>query len=140
MSALEPQTAAVVRAEPSTLTAVFWAGCGRGVLLHQRCTSCGCAVFDPAARCRACLSTALDWQQSSGTGVIATWSLVWRPVNPSYQVPYAVAVVDVDDGYQIVTNIVGCDHTEVRTGMRVAVTFHADSEGFTLPYFTPESP
>ena len=63
---------------------------------------------------------------------------MWRPVIPTYTVPYVPAVVDVDDGYQIVTNIVGCDHTEVRTGLRVVVSFHADDQGYTLPYFRPE--
>ena len=63
---------------------------------------------------------------------------MWRPVEPTYTVPYVPAVVDLDEGYQIVTNIVGCDDTEVRTGLRVVVSFHADRAGFTLPYFRPE--
>jgi len=117
------------------LSQVFWDGCARGVLLYQRCASCTAAIFDPADRCRRCLATNLEWAESAGAGSIATWSTVWRPVIPSYDVPYVVAVVDVDEGYQIVTNIVGCDHTEVRSGLRVEVTFHTDEDRFALPYF-----
>ncbi len=138
MTLLAPQAGAVVHPAPSELTQVFWDGCARGELLFQRCAVCGAAVFDPADRCRRCLSIDLRWEQSAGRGAVATWTVVWRPVVPTYTVPYVPAVVDLDEGYQIVTNIVGCDHTEVRTGLRVVVSFHVDGEGFTLPYFRPE--
>jgi uncharacterized OB-fold protein len=122
------------------LTPVFWDGGARGVLLYQCCAGCTAAIFDPADRCRRCLGNNLAWAESAGDGSIATWSTVWRPVIPSYDVPYVVAIVGVDEGYQIVTNIVGGDHTEVRSGLRVEVTFHTDDDRFALPYFRLRSP
>jgi hypothetical protein len=138
MTLLAPQPAPAVRAQPSALTAPFWDACSRHELIHQRCRACGLANFDPSERCRRCLALDLEWEHGAGRGVIATWTVVWRPVVASYEVPYAVAVVAMDEGFHIVTNIVGCDHADVASGMRVAVTFHTDSNGFTLPIFRPD--
>jgi uncharacterized OB-fold protein len=62
---------------------------------------------------------------------------VWRPQTPAFEVPYVVAIVDVDEGYQMMTNIVGCKPDDVRVGMRVEVEFRRMSDEITLPYFRP---
>jgi uncharacterized OB-fold protein len=56
---------------------------------------------------------------------------------PAFSVPYAVAIVRLDEGYDMVTNIIGCSPDEVRTGTRVIVEFHDVGEGVNLPYFRP---
>jgi uncharacterized OB-fold protein len=138
VTALLPQPGTVLRATPSALTAVFWDACADKTLLFQRCQSCGAPQFDPADRCRACLGDELRWEASNGRGVVTTWTVVWRPVVPSYVVPYAPVVVRLEEGFHIVSNVVGCDHADVRTGLRVAVAFHADEAGVVLPYFEPD--
>jgi uncharacterized OB-fold protein len=138
VTALLPQRGPVLRAEPSALTQVFWDACADHRLLFQRCEVCKEAQFDPADRCRACLSTELDWEESAGRGEVTSWTVVWRPVVPSYAVPYAPVVVRLDEGFHLVTGVVGCDHLEVRTGLRVVVAFHADDAGFVLPYVEPD--
>jgi uncharacterized OB-fold protein len=66
--------------------------------------------------------------------------VVWRPPDPSFAVPYAPAIVRLDEGFWLTTAMVGCEPEELAEGLRVAVTFHAISDGVTLPYFTPAPP
>jgi uncharacterized OB-fold protein len=70
-------------------------------------------------------------------GTVYSWSIVWRPQTPSFEAPYAVAIVDLDEGYQMIANIIGCDHESVHSGMRVSVAFHPISDTVTLAYFSP---
>jgi uncharacterized OB-fold protein len=62
---------------------------------------------------------------------------VWRPQIPAFEVPYAPIVVDMDEGWQMLSNLVGCDHADVAVGLAVAVEFHPLESGFRLPYFAP---
>jgi uncharacterized OB-fold protein len=56
---------------------------------------------------------------------------------PAFVVPYAPAIIDVDEGYQMISNIVDCDSEHIHLGMRVAVEFHPIGGGMVLPYFCP---
>ena len=136
MTLLVPHSPGVPEPSPTSVSRPFWDGCRRGVLLYQRCAN-GHAVFNPAARCRICLSDDLTWTESQGIGTVYTWSVVWRPQTPDFATPYAPVVVDLDEGYQMISSIVGCDHGDVRVGLRVGVEFHPIGGGFTLPYFSP---
>jgi hypothetical protein len=62
---------------------------------------------------------------------------VWRPPDPSFKVPYAPAVVRLDEGVWMLSAVIGCEPGELHDGMRLAVQFHAISEEITLPYFAP---
>jgi uncharacterized OB-fold protein len=132
-----PQSAGIPLPEPSAVSAPFWDGCRRHELRYQRCHRCSTALFDPASRCRTCGSSDLHWERSNGLGTIYSWSIVWRPQVPAFSVPYAVAIVRLDEGYDMVTNIIGCPPDEVRTGLRVIVEFHDVGDGVHLPYFRP---
>ena len=140
MTLLTPQLGPVSRSTPSSLSAAFWDGCVRRELLFQRCDVCNEINFEPTEFCRFCVARNLHWERSAGRGVVTSWTIVWRPVTPSYEVPYAPTIVELDEGYHMMTNIVGCDHTVLATGLRVGVSFHGDADGFVLPYFTPEAP
>jgi uncharacterized protein len=134
---LVPQPATIPRPYPSAVSEPYWEGAKRGELLFQRCGACGHAEFDPAILCRKCGSRDLAWEPSAGIGTVYSWTVVWRPQRPSFVVPYAPAIVDMDEGYQILANVVGCDVADLAVGQRVAVEFHAVSEGYALPYFRP---
>jgi hypothetical protein len=108
--------------------------------MYQRCEECATAVFDPASACRRCLSDRLTWQVSDGLGTVYSWSTVWRPQSPAFATPYVAAIIDVDEGYQMLANIIGCAPEEVRAGLRVSVEFHPIGEGLVLPYFSPVAP
>lgn len=135
---LSAQRAAVPHATPGPLTAPFWQGCAEGRLLFQRCASCAAANFPPAELCRQCLSTELDWECSAGSGVVYSWTVVHRGVTPVFETPYAPAIIDMDEGYQILTNVIDTDIALLRVGLAVTVDFRAVGDDLWLPYFKPQ--
>jgi uncharacterized OB-fold protein len=127
----------------SRLSLPFWEGCRSGELRYQRCEECELSNFPPTEHCRQCLSPRVLWTRSGGLGEVYSWTVVHRPVTAEFDPPYAPAIVTVDEGYQMLTNIVGVPPDALRIGMRVRVQFHAVGPDVTLPYFTPyftESP
>ena len=89
--------------------------------------------------CAHCTSRRLSWERSTGVGAIYSWTVVWRPQSPAFTVPYAPVIVDVAEGWQILSHLIGCEPDDVAVGQRVAVEFHATESGFSLPYFRPEA-
>ncbi|OBK22813.1 hypothetical protein A5634_06385 [Mycobacterium asiaticum] len=120
----------------STVSAPFWEGCRAGELRYQRCGDCGSANFPPSEHCRQCLSADLAWTVSHGVGEIYSWTVVYRPVTTSFAPPYAPAIVSLDEGYQMLTNIIGVTPDELAVGMRVHVEFQTVQPDLALPYFT----
>lgn len=72
-------------------------------------------------------------------GAVYSWTVVRRPVTVEFEPPYAPAIVTLDEGYQMLTNIVGVEPAGLKIGMHVRVQFHSVAPGVTLPYFTPSS-
>jgi uncharacterized protein len=137
VTSLQPQTGSVPHA-CGLLSGPFWQGCRSGELRYQRCLACGLSNFPPTEHCRQCLSAELRWTQSGGVGEIYSWTVVHRPVTPEFEPPYAPAIVTLDEGYQMLTNIVGVAPEDLAIGMRVRVEFHAVGPDLTLPYFTAQ--
>jgi uncharacterized protein len=134
---LKPQAGELPHAVPSPLTTPFWDACRRGELLFQRCGQCGAATFPPTGFCRECLNAELRWERGAGRGTLYSWTVVHRPVTPAFTTPYAPAIVTLDEGYQMVTNIVNAKPADLCLGLPVRVTFHDVSGGLVLPYFEP---
>jgi uncharacterized protein len=134
---LEMQTGEIPRPYPGILSRPYWEGLAQGELRYQRCAVCGGATHTPAVLCAHCGSRQLSWEVSAGLGAIYSWTLVWRPQTPAFTVPYAPVVVDVDEGFQMLSNLVNCDHEDARVGLRVRLVLHELGEGVTLPYFEP---
>jgi uncharacterized OB-fold protein len=137
MTVLGPQTGEIPIPYPSALSEPYWDGCARHELLFQRCESCGHATHTPAVICAHCTSQDLAWEASAGKGSIYTWTTVWRPQIPTFEVPYVAIIVDMDEGWQVLSNLIGCPADAVHIGMRVEVEFHEIQGDFTLPYFRP---
>jgi uncharacterized OB-fold protein len=137
----EPIRIEPTRIEPPAdeVSEPFWEATRDGRLLVQWCLDCDGPVFFPRAVCPRCLGTALEWRPSHGTGTVYAATVEHRPQNPMMadRAPYVVALVDVDDGWRMLTGVVGCDPDEVVVGMRVTVTWEALSDGRRLPLFTP---
>ena len=125
---------------PTSLTQPFWEACRNHRLTVQRCESCGTYVFIPQAFCPACLSTELAWVESSGHGNIVTFTVVWRAQTPVFEVPYVVAVVRLDEGYEMMTNIVDVEAEDVTIGAPVGVRYVDVTPDVTLPCFAPVGP
>ncbi|MHA7651477.1 Zn-ribbon domain-containing OB-fold protein [Mycobacterium sp. ML4] len=132
---LRPQRGCVPHSE-SRVSAPYWQGCRAQELRYQRCAECGTANFPPTEHCRECLAISMVWTRSGGRGEIYSWTVVYRPVTADFESPYAPAVVTLDEGYQMLTNIIGVAPVELSVGMRVRVEFHTAGTDLTLPYFT----
>jgi len=134
---LKPQTGDIPVPYPGVWSRPFWEGCARGELRFQRCADCGAITHTPAVMCASCTGRTLNWENSTGTGSVYSWTTVWRPQTPAFEIPYVPIIVDVDEGWQILSNLVGCEHDAVEVGMRVEVEFHRLNDEITLPYFRP---
>ena len=127
------------RPEPvaTELSEPFWTACRERRLIVQRCTECGTRFFTPEVACTRCASFAWEWVGSDGVGTVYSFTAVHRAASPGFETPYVVAAVDLDEGWTIMTHIVGCPVDEVAIGMRVRVEFVEVSPTLTLPCFTP---
>ena len=130
-----------IRHEPAS-TAVsepFWEATRSRRLTVQWCLTCDRAIFYPRDVCPGCLGSTLEWRSSVGTGRVYAVTVEHDPPRPSMRdlAPYAVALVDLDDGWRMLTNIVGCEPDDVVVGMPVTVTWEPLSDGRNLPLFTP---
>lgn len=123
---------------PATaLTKHFWDACKGGKLAYQRCNDCGKAFFRPEIACPHCLSQNWSWQQSKGLGTLYSFSVSHRAPTPAFTAPFIFAIVDLDEGYSMFSNLVGLEMGEAKIGMRLQVTFRAVTGGMTLPLFRP---
>jgi uncharacterized OB-fold protein len=135
----------MARLEPtaSEATDVFWEATREQRYLVQWCTSCSTPVFYPREVCPSCLtSDGLEWKPSNGTGVVYAVSVQYRPGNPtmSDQVPYVVALIELDAGadaatIRVMSNVVNCEPGRVRVGDHVNLVWEPLSDGRRLPLF-----
>jgi len=119
--------------------APYWEGCRRGELRAQRCTACGHLRWPPAVLCPKCLAEGGEWIALSGRGTIFSWIVVHRPQHPAFfgDVPYNVAIVELDEGPRLHTNVVECANEDLRIGLPVEVVFQKVDDEVTLPKFRP---
>lgn len=122
---------------PSERSEPFWSGCLEGRLVLPLCSACGARALRAFAVCPQCLATALAWEQSAGLGTLYSWTVVWRPPHPGFVVPYAPAVVTLEEGWWFLSAVVGCAPDALREGLTLQVEFHAASDELALPYFRP---
>lgn len=137
MSVLRPQPEGIPVPRPGLRSRVYWEGCRTGRLLYQRCARCSFRGLGAFAVCAQCHATSPVWKQSAGIGSLYSWTVVWRPPDPAFAVPYAPAVVRLDEGFWMLSAVVGCEAESLRDGLRVGVEFHPASAEITLPYFRP---
>ena len=124
---------------PTLETQPYWDGCKRGELRIQQCAVCEHYQFYPRLYCTKCFSERVEWVRASGRAKVATFTIVRRPVSQAFKddLPYVVALVTLDEGPTMMTNIVGCPPEEVAIGMSVAVTFEAWSDDISIAKFRP---
>ena len=122
---------------PTALSRPHWDGCREGVLRVQRCAACGSYEFIPQAVCTKCQAGKLEWVESSGRGSVYSHTTVYRPPRPEFDAPYVVAIVELEEGWHMLTNLVDCRPEEVAIGLPVEVDFRAVSDEISLPCFRP---
>jgi uncharacterized OB-fold protein len=103
----------------------FYAWCARGELRLRRCNACREWCHVPRLTCPNCASTDWAWERVKGTGRLYTWTVVHRAMHPAFMgdVPYAVVVVELDEGPRIVSGIVDCPLEALEMEMPVEVVF-----------------
>jgi uncharacterized OB-fold protein len=127
---------------PEPDTQPYWEGAKAGQLKYQTCDDCKKVNFTPTAHCQNCGSDKLMWKTSKGEGTVYTFSVVMQNRIPGFQElgAYAVAYVDLDEGFRMLTNVVGVGDptTEVKIGQRVKVDFEKQDTGdYPIPVFKP---
>lgn len=125
--------------EPSPTTAPFWESCKTGKLLLQQCRACTHVQFYPRSLCTACMSDRLEWRAADGAGTVYSHSTVHRALVPGFEddVPYVVAMIELDEGVRLVSQIIDCEPKKIFIGLRVSVVFEEAREGVILPKFRP---
>ena len=116
----------------------FWEATKNHELKYQKCNACGNVVFYPRRHCTKCGSADLAWHTSAGRGTVYTFSIVKQNRSPMFAdlVPYVLAYVDLEEGFRIMTNIVGTEPEQVKVGQRVRVRWDDQGE-VSLPFFEP---
>ncbi len=119
----------------------FWEGCGRSQLLVQRCTQCGHLRYPASVACPQCLSPASEWQALSGKGSVFSFVVFHRAYHPAWEkkVPYNVALIELEEGPILLSNVIGIANDRLAIGQRVAVAFEPFGEGMAIPVFKPET-
>jgi uncharacterized protein len=124
---------------PDELDGPFWDACRNHVFLVHRCQVCQRAYW-PASTCVDHGSSSMAWEPASGRAEVFTYTVVHHVYEPSLadRVPYALAVVRLDEGPFFHTDVVGCAPSDVHVGMRVRVVFDAVDDETTIPRFAPD--
>lgn len=117
---------------------LYWEGTALGELRLRECQACKAKFRFNHAWCPQCGSDDLGYIVASGNGTIANFSIIHVPPYEAYagDVPYTLALIDLDEGVRMMANIVGCDPADIAIGQRVSVTFE-DRGDRKLPQFTP---
>jgi len=125
---------------PSEVSRPYWEGLREGVVRVQRCGECGRHVFYPRAVCPFCLSQGLEWTRLSGRGRVYSYTVVRRAMHPGFaeDVPYVYAMVELEEGVRVTTNVVNCPLEALRVDMPVRAVYDRVTEEVTLLKFEPE--
>jgi uncharacterized OB-fold protein/acyl dehydratase len=126
-----------IRAPRGHDNAWWWDRVDQGELPIQRCKSCGTLHHPPRPMCGRCQSTEWDSVAAKGGGTVYSYTVIHHPKFPGYDYPLVSAVIELDEGTRIVSNVIGCDPAEVRIGMRVRLRMEKIADHMTLPLFEP---
>ena len=119
----------------------YWKKAQQGELWLRRCDDCEIAYFYPRDICPHCFSRNTSWVQSSGKGTLHAFAIVHRAPHPAFKAdaPYVTALVELDEGVRIPTNLVEVEPepAQIRVGMAVEAVFEQITDEITLPKFRP---
>lgn len=123
---------------PTPETQHFWDGAKAGELRVQRCRTCDQTYFPPRPFCPGCLSDDIEVLTCSGRGTLYSYVINHRP-HPCFDGPYAIAIVELEEGPHLMSNIVGVEQTPeaLTLDMPLEVTFESLTDEISLPLFKP---
>ena len=125
--------------QPTPETQHYWDGCKAGELRLQRCQACRETYFPPRPFCPACGSREVEVYAASGRATLYSYVINQRPRPDMGTLPHSIAVVTLEEGPRLMTNIVGCPQTPeaLQLDMKLEVAFEPLDEAITLPLFRP---
>ncbi len=117
----------------------FWDAAKEKRLVIQRCKDCDRYIFYPRIACPNCFSDNMEWVEASGKGTIYSFTVVQNNAPSAFigEMPYVVAIIKLEEGVQMLSNVVECDPDNLHCDMPVEVTFERLTDDFTLPKFRP---
>lgn len=124
-------------APPDAVTTPWWDATRERRLLVQRCRVCGIHQHYPRNICTACGALDPEHVEASGRGTVYSYTIVNRAPDPAFEPPYVVALVRLDEGPVVLTNVIGCPVDAVRCDMSVTVAWEDLPDGRRLPMFIP---
>lgn len=122
---------------PTRDSAFFWDGALRGELLAQACAACGRLRHPPRPMCPHCRSVEREIVRLSGRGLVYSWIVPRHPPPFGFAESPIVALVDLEEGIRIVSNVVGAATAQLRQGLPVEVGFEPTRGGRAVPVFRP---
>jgi len=120
--------------------AFFWDGCKRGVLLGQRCAECGVFRHPPRPMCPHCQSIEREEVALSGRGTLHSWCKPVHPALPMFEPGYLVALVDLEEGPRLLSNLCDVEESDVVIGMPLEVFFVETAGDGAVHQFRPVKP
>jgi len=138
MQERKPAKAERAKPKPTPETAHFWEGTKLGELRLQRCNSCAHTYFPPRPFCAACASRDVSVINASGKAKLYSYIISHRPA-PGFTPPFSIAVVQLQEGPRMMTNIVGCPQVPeaLILDMNLEVVFERIDDELTIPLFKP---
>jgi uncharacterized OB-fold protein len=124
---------------PAPESEPFWAAAKEHKLKIQKCNGCGNYWFPPSEHCPECLSADNTWVEASGKGRVFSFVTYQRLYNKGWEgeIPYVVALIELDEGPRLLSNLTGIAPEDVACDMAVKVVFDDVTPDVTLPKFAP---
>lgn len=122
-----------------TATKSYWDAAAEGKLLIAKCEDCGKVHHYPRPFCPSCWSENVTSIESTGRGTLYTYSTVYmNDLHPfKERLPYVAAIVELDEGPRLMTNMEDCEPADLEVGMPVTVGFRPITDDFTATIFRP---
>ncbi|MDM0113503.1 Zn-ribbon domain-containing OB-fold protein [Variovorax sp. J22R133] len=122
---------------PTAETAHYWQSALEGRLKVQYCPACKRHQFYPRRFCTTCLSNDIEWVQASGKGRVYTYTVCHVAAHPAFEarVPYAIGMIELEEGVRMLAGIVGSDFEHLAVGAPVEVCFENIADDIALPMF-----
>lgn len=125
----------ITAAPVDTFTAPFWEAVEHHRLTRPHCARCGLSFFTPQLLCPSCRRGDWEWRTSDGRGTVYSHTTVHRAPDEGFETPYVLAIVDLSEGWSMLTTIVGPFANDICIGDPVEVCW-ISSRGRTLPAFS----
>lgn len=125
--------------KPNADDKFFWDGCREHKLLFQKCLNCNLVRWPPSIICPGCYSNDTGVIEATGNGTIYTYAVYHQAYHPGFEgdIPYVTAVIELEEGPHLLSNLVDCALDEIECDMPVQVVWENVTEEFSLPKFKP---